>query len=96
MNALYENLTVGETYTTGQVLKIMFSVPIVSYGSWIGHVDDADRNAVYDQKKVFSKRFMKTCRIISWQSKITGQDGFCFERTSDGKWVLEHYALCLL
>lgn len=96
MGALYENLTVGCLYTTGQVLNIMKSVPDVNHGGWIGHLNDADRNAVYDKKQVFSKRFMKKCRVINWQSKITGQDGFCFERTSDGKWELEHYALCLL
>lgn len=95
MNALYQNLTVGETYTTGQVLNIMLSVPHVNHGGWVGRLG-ADRNLTYDRGQIFSKRFMKKCRAINWQSKITGQDGLSFERTNDGKWELRHYALCLL
>lgn len=95
MSALYENLTVGETYTTGQVLNIMKSVPDVSYGGWIGHMHDEDDNSFYD-KDIFSKRTMKKCHSVIWQSKITGQNGFRFERKSDGKWELDDYALFLL
>lgn len=95
MSALYQNLTIGDVYTTGQVLNIMKSVPDVVHGGWIGHLHDADYNVIYD-KKVFSKRAMKQCKVINWQSKITGQDGFRFELRSDGKWELDHCALCLL
>ena len=94
MGALYENLTVGEVYTTGQVLNIMKSVPEDLRCCWFGHVKNAERD-YFQGKQVLSKRAIKKCRVVNWQSRITGEDALCFERTKDGKWELDEYALCL-